>query len=63
MQTSLVNSQQTSVNMMEEKREVLKKERTSGKMVDTMVKEGEGGGVTTLLLGGSDEKDCDRTGN
>ena len=46
------SGQQTSIAMMEEKEETLRKEKRS--MVDTMVKEGEGGGVTTLLLGGTD---------
>ena len=57
----MTSSQQTSVAMKEEKEKTLRKEKMS--MVDTMVKEGEEGGVTTLLLGRTDEKDSDNGGN
>ena len=57
----VTSGQQTGIAMMEEKEETLRKEKRS--MVDTMVKEGEGGGVTTLLLGGTGEKGSDNGGN
>ena len=60
--TSMTNGQQTCVSIMEEKEE--KKENMRNNMVkDTMVKEGEGGSVTTLLLAGNDEKNGNETGN
>ena len=59
--TSMANSQQTCVSIREEKEE--KKENMSIMVKDTMVKEGEGGSVTTLLLAGNDEKNGNKTGN
>lgn len=62
--TSMANSQQTCVSIMEEKEVEEKKENRRKNVVkDTMVKEGEGGSVTTMLLAGNDKKNGNKTGN